>query len=85
MLNLTIKQKFHCTKGVIKMKALSQFQCEICNTIYKSKSECQNCESTHQRPRMIVYNKFNSYKNDGKYPNYIDVEMADGKTMRYKR
>lgn len=67
------------------MKALSQFQCEFCNTIYKSKSECQICENFHQHPRIIVYNNFNSYKNGGKYPNYIDIKMADGKTIRYKR
>lgn len=67
------------------MKALSQFQCEICNTIYKSESECRNCERCHQLPTKIVNSKINSYKNDGKYPNYIDVEMADGKTIRYKR
>lgn len=67
------------------MKTLSQFQCEICNTIYKSESECWNCERCHQLPTKIVNSKINSYKNDGKYPNYIDVEMADGKTIRYKR
>lgn len=67
------------------MKTLSQFQCEICNAIYKSESECRNCERCHQLPTKIVNSKINSYKNDGKYPNYIDVEMADGKTIRYKR
>lgn len=67
------------------MKTLSQFQCEICNTIYKSESECRNCERCHQLPTKIVNSKINSYKNDGKYPNCIDVEMADGKTIRYKR
>lgn len=67
------------------MKTLSQFQCEVCNTVYKSQSECQNCESCHQRPTKITNSKFNSYKSDGQYPNYIDVEMADGKTIKYKR
>lgn len=67
------------------MKTLSQFQCEICNTIYKSESECRNCERCHQLPVEIINSKFNSYKSDGQYPNYIDVEMADGKTIRYKR
>lgn len=67
------------------MKALSQFQCEFCNTVYKSKSECQKCESTHQFPKIIIFSNFNSYKNGGKYPNYIDIKMADGKTIRYKR
>ena len=67
------------------MKTLSQFQCEICNTVYKSESECRNCESCHQLPAKIVNSKFNPYKSDGQYPNYIEVEMADGKIIRYKR
>ena len=71
-------------KGV-KMKTLSQFQCEICNTVYKSETECRNCEQCHQLPSQILLNKFNSYKNDGNYPNYIEVQMTDGKTIKYKR
>lgn len=72
------------SKGV-KMKIFSLFQCEICNTVYKSETECSNCEQCHQLPSQIVVNKFNSYKNGGNYPNYIEVQMTDGKNIRYKR
>lgn len=67
------------------MKALSQFQCEICNTVYKSETECKVCEDSHYLPVTIKVYKFNSYKNDGEYPQYIDVAMENGKIIRYKR
>nr|DAJ47644.1 MAG TPA: Rubredoxin [Caudoviricetes sp.] len=67
------------------MKTLSQFQCEICNTVYKSETECKACENSHCLPVAIKVYKFNSYKNDGEYPQYIDVAMENGKIIRYKR
>ena len=67
------------------MKELNQFQCEFCNTVYKSKNECMECESWHQLPTQIVANKFKSYKSDGNYPIYVDIQMTDGKVMRYRR
>lgn len=39
----------------------------------------------HNTPVKIVKVKYNSYKNNGAYPQYIAVEMSDGKTVRYER
>lgn len=67
------------------MKTLNQFQCEICNTVYKSESECLYCERTHKLPVEIIGNKFNSYKNSGEYPQRIHVKMSDNKEITYSR
>lgn len=67
------------------MKTLQQFQCEICNTVYKSEAECTNCEKSHNTIVKIANVKYNSYKSDGTYPQYIEVKMSDGKTVRYKK
>lgn len=67
------------------MKTLQQFQCEICNTVYKSKSECEICEKTHSKPINIVGAKFHAYKSCGEYPTVIDIEMSDGTIQKYKR
>ena len=66
------------------MKMLNQFQCEICNTVYKSEDECRNCESYHNSPVRINKSVFNSRKNDGQYPVYVYIEMSNGTVMRYK-
>lgn len=68
------------------MKNLQQFQCEICNTIYRPKTECINCEKkSHNAPVKIANVKYNSYKNDGAYPQYIEVKMSNNETIRYKK
>ena len=65
------------------MKTLKQFQCEICNTVYNSESECHKCERTHKLPVEIIGNQFDSYKNKGEYPESIKVKMSDGKEIIY--
>lgn len=67
------------------MKELQQFQCEICNTVYKSKTECIDCEKSHSTPVKFANMKYSSYKSDGSYPLYIEIVMSDGKVIRYKK
>lgn len=31
------------------MKELKLYQCEICGTQYKSKTECEKCEKSHKK------------------------------------
>lgn len=66
------------------MKQLEQFQCEICNTVYNNKIDCEKCEKGHVKPVKIVDFKFNSVKNDGKYPKTITVELSNGEVKIYK-
>ena len=67
------------------MKTLQQFQCEICNTVYKSKTECIDCEKSHNVPVKMTDMKYGSYRNDGVYPRHINIEMSDGKIITYYR
>ncbi|MCM1059815.1 MAG: hypothetical protein NC452_05935 [Eubacterium sp.] len=67
------------------MKELKQFQCEICNTVYKSKDLCESCERFHCKPKQITKANFNAGQNGSlKYPQRILIEMEDGKTATYE-
>lgn len=66
------------------MKELKLYQCEYCGTQYKNQSECEKCESNHIHPVKIVGCKYHANKKSKEYPDYITVEMDDGKNVRYK-
>ncbi len=65
------------------MKELKQFQCEYCNTVYKSKSECESCEKGHIRLLSIKSAKYHAVKNDGEFPHRIEIETNDGRIVQY--
>lgn len=69
---------------VISMREMKLYQCEYCNTQYKNKTECEVCESNHIAPVRILSAKYHASKLKD-YPDTITVEMADGRTMKYKR
>lgn len=78
------------------MKETIFYICEICNGRYASKKEAENCEAAHIKPKRLTETmKFHPYKSGkdpiltcyevSQYPDWIDIEMQDGKTVRYKR
>ena len=64
------------------MQEVKKYICEYCGTEYKEKEECGKCEEKHQKPTGIVGAKYENYSNS-KYPEYIDILMNDGVTVRY--
>ena len=66
------------------MKELNLYECEICGTRFKAKIDCYTCEKSHILPKKITRSKFHRC-NDDNYPDYIEVEMVDGKVVRYTR
>lgn len=78
------------------MKAITLYACEICKERYAEKKEAEACEAAHIKPkRLTKVMKFHPYKSGkdpiltavrvSQYPDWIDIEMQDGKTVRYKR
>jgi hypothetical protein len=79
-----------------KMKETTLYMCEICGEKYASKKEAETCEAAHIKPKRLTKKmKFHPYKCGGdpilafyavsQYPDWIDIEIADGKIVRYKR
>lgn len=74
------------------MKETTLYVCEICGTRYANKQEAENCEAAHIKPKRLTKSmKFHPYKSGitryeaSQYPDWIDIEMQDGNTVRYKR
>lgn len=68
------------------MKEVKHYICEICGTEYNEKSKAQNCERGHVAPVEIKKAKYINIKDNQKgYPISIDVRMADGEIVTYKR
>lgn len=79
-----------------QMKETTLYVCEICGTRYTSITEAENCEAAHIKPKRLTKTmKFHPYKcgrdpiltgyKVSQYPDWIDIEMQDGKIVRYKR
>lgn len=73
------------------MKETTLWVCEICGERYTSITEAENCEAVHIKPKRLTKTmKFHPYKCGrdpilSQYPDWIDIEMQDGTTVRYKR
>ena len=68
------------------MKELKLFVCEVCGTKYNDKNTCQECESSHVKPKKIVGKRYVSFKNNkAGYPCRIEVEFEDGKILEFSR
>ncbi len=68
------------------MKQISLYQCEICGTQYKSKTDAQTCEKNHKKLIDLEALKYVPYKNDKSgYPITITVKFEDGKFITYKK
>ena len=79
------------------MKETTLYICTICGEKYANKKEAENCEAAHIKPKRLTKTmKFHPYKcgrdpilgfavSQSQYPDWIEIEMQDGKIVRYKR
>lgn len=69
------------------MKELTQYQCEICHTIYNTQEACGECEASHvgvygiDALRYLPVNQ----SNHSAYPHVVTLLMHDGTRVTYKR
>lgn len=60
------------------------YTCEYCNTSYKDKNRCEECESNHKTPIQFVKSYYLPYKNmKTGYPNRINIVFNDGNEVIY--
>lgn len=70
------------------MKKIELFECELCNAQYNLEADAKKCEAWHVLPKEIVGSQAIAMRvgNEGdKYPKTINVMMADGRILTYKR
>lgn len=68
------------------MREVKHYICEICGTEYNDKIKAKQCEGSHCAPVEIEKARFIRYKNNLKgYPISVDVRMADGEVLTYRR
>ena len=67
------------------MKEYKMYQCEICNTQYKDRSDCETCEKNHVRPEGIKQCEYHMDQYFANYPDIITVLMKDGREIKYIR
>lgn len=69
------------------MRQVTQYQCEICGTMYDAPEKCEACEASHvavenvQSYRYIPVNQ----GTNSKYPVSVTILMEDGTVGVYKR
>lgn len=68
------------------MKKVEKYRCDYCNTEYKIKADCTECEANHKHSIEITAEKFLPFGMDKSgYPLTVSVKMSDGRTITYKR
>ena len=68
------------------MKRVDLYICEVCGTEYADKAQCKRCEKGHKEPKEITGIHHKPLTKDATgYPESIDVQMSDGKTVEYKK
>ena len=71
------------------MKTKTLYECEFCHTQFNDADKCKKCESSHSKAKKIVATHYKNENNmtpalrDMGAPNYIDVLLDNGKTVRY--
>lgn len=66
------------------MKAVTQYKCEVCGTLYAVKENCIACERQHKIPCEIVGAHHRAKDVCAGYPPHITVRFADGSERKYK-
>lgn len=67
------------------MKAIEQYKCEICGTLYTDKTKCIKCEAGHKIPTKIRLKRYQPiYVNQRGWPETIDVATKEGDMARYR-
>lgn len=68
------------------MKKVEHYICEVCGTEYNGKSRAMVCEKGHKAPKEIIKARYISIGDNMKgYPIAVDLKMADGEIVTYKR
>lgn len=67
------------------MKSLQLYVCEHCGTQYKDKKECEKCEDSHKIAVEVHNMKFHACNGADNYPDKVELKMADGKMVWYRR
>lgn len=68
------------------MKTLTQYQCEICNTVFSDSGSATKCEASHTVADEVHRYKYYPYTNgSSKYPYAVIVKMQDGTYIEFKR
>ena len=75
--------------GEMGVKQITLFQCEICRTEYKFKTDAEACEKYHIKPGYppIIAEFYKPYNQQGcgPYPVKVILQMEDGKKVEYRR
>ena len=68
------------------MKKVEHYICEVCGTEYADEEKCGRCEKGHRKPTKIVGSRYRPITMDQTgCPEMIDVQMNDGRTVRYRK
>jgi len=68
------------------MKAVQEYQCEVCHTEYAKKEDAVSCEKNHKIPQSVAGARHLPKAQNGTgYPVTVTVLMSDGKEVTYKR
>lgn len=67
------------------MKSHMIYTCEICGKTSIDKNTIKKCENSHIRVDEIHKVTYDVSDNKSKYPISIDVQMQDGKIIKYSR
>ncbi len=69
-----------------KMKEFTQYQCELCKTMYNDAATATRCEKSHVPVSGIAVAKYRSMgTGTTTYPYSIVVTMEDGEQLEFKR
>lgn len=66
------------------MHELKIYQCDYCGKTYSKKFDCQKCERFHRHPVEVASARYLPNIDDENYPEWVNVQMSDGKIVRYK-
>ena len=67
------------------MKEVTQYQCEICKHLYRTKEEAEKCERSHVTPVSVALplNFKRPVDESYGYPHIVIVTMDNGDTAEY--
>mgnify|MGYP005755720741 CR=1 FL=1 len=66
------------------MQELKIYQCDYCGKTYSRKGDCQKCERLHRHPIKVESAQYLPNIDNANYPDHVDIQMSDGKRVRYK-
>ena len=74
------------SKGRKEMKEITQYQCELCKTLYDSEEKAITCEQSHKTIIASEPCKYKSFESNPEgYPSKIMVTFNDGRKIIYDK